>query len=291
MRILITGGKGFFGSHLTAWLRGRGHEVVVTTRNPTGPGELPLKLGEGGARLPLSGFESIIHAAHDFDSAERSINGVRHLFEAARSADPRPRQLFVGSYSARPDAVSEYGRVKYELERLFLEAGDTVVRPGLIAGVGGMFGRTLRAVLASPIVPLIGGGYDQAPIVSISDAVRATAMLTEEGKGGAWNLFHPELPLMREVIAEIARCAGKRRLILPVPAEVALIALNAMTRLGIEFPIRADSIRSLQANRARIYDSDFARLGIEPMDLRRSVEESLREHARMHSGEQERESP
>ncbi|MBC7928514.1 MAG: NAD(P)-dependent oxidoreductase [Bryobacteraceae bacterium] len=275
MRILITAGSGFLGSHLTAAFRERGHEVSGTSRQP-GSGQIRFVLGEDLDPGIALGYEAIIHTAHDFDSAERTVSGTRRLFEVARSSG-RPQQWYVGSYSARPDASSEYGQVKYAMERIFLDAGGSVIRPGLLIGNGGMFGRNLRFLMTAPAIPLLNGGRDKVPVLSINDAIRCIILLVENGHQGAWNLFHPHLPEMREIVDVVLAESGRRRpIVVPVPLPLALVAARFGARMRISLPFREDNIRSLQANQVRVHDSDMERLGVVPEGLRDAVRTALR---------------
>lgn len=278
MKILITGGNGFFASHIASALRDRGHEVVITVRRARNTQERSLILGRAfDSNLP-AGFDAVVHAAHDVSSADHTITGTRSLFNATRRCSPGARQLFVGSYSARPDAVSEYGQVKYELERLFLEAGEPVVRPGLIAGSGGLFGRNLRVVIATPVIPLIDGGSDEVPIVSVRDAVLGTVMILEQGLTGAWNLFHPEFPTMKQIVSQISSQIGKRRIVIPIPVRLAISAVEFLEQIGVRAPFRADNLKSLEANRTRLHTSDLGRLlRRQPDGLEQCVRSSLSE--------------
>jgi nucleoside-diphosphate-sugar epimerase len=269
MRILITGSSGFLGSRLAVSFRERGHVVTGTARHP-GPEQVRFVLGEDFERSLVSGFDEAIHAAHDFDSAARTLEGTRKLFEAVQQGGAT-RQLFISSYSARPDAVSEYGQVKYALEQMFLDEGEAVVRPGLVIGNGGIFGRNLRTMITSPVIPLLNDGRDEVPVLSIGDAVRSIVLLVETRRAGAWNLFHPNIPTMRQIVDVVAAETGRRPLIVPVPAGIVLPAVRWAARLGIPLPFREDNIRSLEANRTRLHESGIGGLDIVPEDLREAI--------------------
>ena len=109
----------------------------------------------------LAGVETVVHLAYDRKAAiELNVEGVKRVFNAAKEAGAS-RQIFVSSYSARPDALSEYGRLKYLLESFFLECGQTIVRPGLVIGNGGLFGRNMEKILHTPLMPF--AGFRQRP--------------------------------------------------------------------------------------------------------------------------------
>ena len=155
MNLFITGIHGFLGSAMAEHFRRRGHTVTGSARNSS-EGVVALRIGEPFDPAVFRGSDVVIHAAHDFTAGakEKNIRGTRAWFEAAAGA----RQVFFSSYSARPDAASEYGATKYAIEKMFLDAGQAVVRPGLVIGDGGLFAKQRAALRKTPIVPLIAGG-------------------------------------------------------------------------------------------------------------------------------------
>ena len=134
-------------------------------------------------------MDVVVHLAYDRKAGiELNVEGVKRVFAAAAAAGVS-RQIFVSSYSARPDALSEYGRLKYLLETFFLERGQTIVRPGLVIGNGGLFGRNMEQILHTPLMPLLNAGSDLLPVVAVEDLVTAMTTLLHR-EPGAYNLFN-----------------------------------------------------------------------------------------------------
>ena len=159
--------------------------------------------------------------------------GARLLFDAARGR----RRIFVSSHSAREDAVSEYGISKYRIERFYLEAGEIVVRPGLVIGSGGLFGRHLRTLRSLPVIPLIEGGRDRVPVLAVADFSAAMVNLIESGRPGAYNLFNETMPRMREIVDTVLRLAGRRALAVSIPYGLASAAVTVAERCKIRLPL------------------------------------------------------
>jgi nucleoside-diphosphate-sugar epimerase len=257
MKIFITGVGGFLGSRMGERCAARGHTVEGTSRNAREPGIHAWRLGEPFDAGWLAGSEVLIHCAYDRAESEgRNIQATETASVAGEQAGVS-RQIFLSSYSARPDAVEPYGRIKQALERFFLERGYTVVRPGLVAGAGGLFARNVRQILRSPVMPLVNGGRDLIPLVSLDDFLTGMTALIECGGRGAYNLFHPELIPMRSFLAAVNRAGQHSALSFPVPAAVALAGLQVLRRMGVRLPVDENNLRALVRNQAPVHQSDL----------------------------------
>ena len=88
-RILVTGGGGFIGSHLTEDLVERGLSVRVLDNFSTGKRENLEHLGEGRLK-PQRDFEVIEGDIRDYDTVEKAVSGVDAvLHQAALGSVPR----------------------------------------------------------------------------------------------------------------------------------------------------------------------------------------------------------
>src|SRR5262245_18175416 len=90
----------------------------------------------------LDGVDVVIHTAHDFTPSAINTNVKGTLaMEGAAAIAGVERQILISSLSARPDAISEYGRSKLMQEEHFIRNNHTIVRPGTVLGIGGLFGK------------------------------------------------------------------------------------------------------------------------------------------------------
>jgi NADH dehydrogenase len=262
MRVFLTGITGFLGSSLAHHWRQRGHAVAGASRRAaeTTGGSIRHTLGSPLDPSVLAGADVVVHCAYD-RAAGFSTNhdGTILVYEAARKAGAG-RQIFLSSYSARSDAASEYGKLKYALERFFLDRSQSIVRPGLVIGNGGLFGRNMRKILSSPILPLLDGGTDELPLIGIRDFATAMTTILEGGLTGEFNLFDPRLVTMRTLVRTVNTEARHRALYVPVPAAVAEAFLSLFERVGMRLPVDRGNLRALKANQRPIHQSDLERL-------------------------------
>ncbi|MYS91254.1 MULTISPECIES: NAD-dependent epimerase/dehydratase family protein [Streptomyces] len=177
MRVLVTGGAGFIGSHVVAALRERGHEAVVFDVREDAGADVRVPAAVGRA---LAGVDAVCHQAARVglgdgvaDAAEYVSHndlGTAVLLTAMAEADVR-RLVLAGS-------MVVYGEGRYECPR------HGVVRPGPRAVTD------LGAGRFEPPCPVCGA--DLVPGLVGEDApadprnVYATTKLTQEHLAAAW---------------------------------------------------------------------------------------------------------
>ena len=277
MRIFITGIRGFLGSSLESALLQAGHFVTGSTSapDPSRP-ELPVfRLGETPDPKLFGDADVLIHGAHDFTpgALQRNLDSARQLCLAA---GPR-RQIFVSSFSARPDALGEYGISKYRIEQFFLQQGQTIVRPGLVVGAGGLFGRQLRFLTASPLIPLLDNGRSPIPVLALADYCQALRVLLAAPPPGerAFNLFNPDMPDMRELVEAVLRISGHRALLLPVSYRLARTVLSLAERLRLPLPATTAGLEADRLNRQCVHRSNLQTLVPQPATLQEMLQAAL----------------
>ncbi len=281
MNIFITGITGLIGGSLARCLATHGHTITGSSRkagSATGAGapSMALDLDQRGL-LPgmLAGIDMVVHCAFDAGphAEERNLDGTVAIARAARVAGI-PGQILLSSYSAWEDSPSGYGRLKAQLETRLAGPDICIVRPGLVAGPGGIFARMTAMVAAHRCLPVPDGGRHRVPVIGIGGLSEAIARLIGDGTRGDWNLFHDEQPTLAEILQEIARARGLRRHLVPVPIGLATCATQLAAHLGIRLPIDSDSMRAYRFNAGRSRASDLHRLGIPAPSLRELAEQA-----------------
>jgi len=264
MKVFITGVTGYLGRSIAAHLLAGGYRIAGSSRRTiTMPGVeiFRVALGERVESTMFKDCDAMIHAAHDFEpgSYHKNIEGTLAMRDAAGEAAVR-QQIFLTSYSARPDAESEYGRTKYRIEQLFSGPASVTMRLGLVVGNGGLFARQRAALLRTPVVPIIGAGNCPVAVIAISHAIAATEVIVRTRACGPRNLFYDALPTIKEFVQEIKKNAGQRARLVPIGARFAVAAVRIARSLGLRIPADPGQIRALLLNEGSRWQSDLPAL-------------------------------
>jgi nucleoside-diphosphate-sugar epimerase len=213
MKLLVTGGTGFIGSHLAEEGRRRGAEVVVLglTEWPEERANAELLRGMGVevlagsitdaglCRRAAQGATHIFHLAVAMREGGKSdeffesinLDGTRHLLEAARSQQVE-RFVYcgtIGIYGHRaPGITSEnsplapgniYERTKVSAERLVREFAEQCGLPAVILRPADVYGPRDQRLLklfkgvSRGKFPLFGSGEGRRHMVYVDDVVSA----------------------------------------------------------------------------------------------------------------------
>lgn len=231
MKILVTGGTGFVGTHLVNALSRRGHEVAVLARHPDRARNRynrPVERVRGDVLHPpslasaLQGRDAVIHlvgiihekGAQTFDRMHREAVG--NVVTAMQPTDVR-RLLHMSAMGASEDAPSEYSRTKAAGERAVRASGLdwTIIRPSIVFGPGDGFVSLLAPIVEkNPLfIPVIGRGETRFQPVSVYDVARvfADALEKPETIGKTFEVGGPDVLTLNEIYREIATVLGKRR--------------------------------------------------------------------------------
>jgi len=123
------------------------------------------------------------------------------------------------------------------------------VRPGLVMGSGGIYGRIQKWARILPAVPLPSGGKGRVPVIAIQVLCHHTlALATDESPSAELNCFEPELRSLRQLVLDAAAEAGRRPWIIPVPAVALRYALMGAAALNVPLPVNADNLAGFLAN-------------------------------------------
>ncbi len=241
MRVLIAGGSGFIGSHLSEFLSGRGHEVFIVSRDPSRGipyDEVHNHVREDTVIVNLAG-ENIASGrwtrAKKKKIKESRVWAGRKLVEEIRKSGQKPAVFLQAS------AVGYYGRSRDEEFHEDSPAGDdflshvvvewenstreveemgirrVILRIGLVlARDGGAYPR-MSLPFRLGLGGRIGSGEQWMSWIHIGDLVRAVEFLMENGHHGPFNLTAPN-PVRNEEFTRLLCRTIRRPCFFPVPS-------------------------------------------------------------------------
>lgn len=281
--ILVTGASGMLGRALCRQLDRCGYEVRALVRRPqdwdrTGAMTKmrPFRF-ELGTEVDETAFEdhpaALIHCAWAMRGTIRMGATVDNLagLEALRGMAHRHncrRLVFVSSLSAHPEALSEYGRDKLRAEQQLDPERDLVVRPGLIIGRGGLFGRMQHQIARRPLVPLFFGGRQQIQHIALEDVCLAVERALALDLSGRIDLAHPDATGIRAFYSAVAASVGRSCRFVRLPGSLTLSLLRGFERQSLfRLPFTSENLLGLRAMRVFDTRSSLQRLALDPLDL------------------------
>ncbi len=262
MKILITGGTGFIGTHLTARLLRAGHEITILTRsartvpasagltylegNPAKRGTWQESVGSQEVLINLAGASIFSRWTEEYKTlmVQSRRDATLNLVEGISARPDRPVALFsasaVGYYGFHGDEelTEESPRGDDFLARLAVEweqeareaekkgARVVITRFGIVLGEkGGALGQMVplfEKFVGGPI----GSGRQWFSWIHVQDLAEAVVFLIDRPEiSGPVNFTAPQPVRNRDLAASLGRTLH-RPSILPAPAFMVRLALG-----------------------------------------------------------------
>ena len=269
----ITGSNGYVGGCLKSYFAGHGWEILELVRRPrSGARAASFQLGEDISPAALAGADALVHCAYDFKPLKwaeiHAVNvaGTEKLFRAARAAGVK-KIIYISSISAYEGCRSLYGKAKLEIEKIALDHGALVIRPGLVygRGPGGMFGKLSQQVQKSAVIPMIGDGSQIQYLVHQEDLAGFIARYAAgeiQIPARILTAAHEQPWPFKKLLLEIARGQNKKVTFVPLPWRLVWLGLKSAETCGLRLNFRSDSLVSLMFQNPRPDFSPNAAVGL-----------------------------
>ncbi len=286
MRVAITGGSGFLGSHTARALLGAGHEVVLVSRGSrrVAPREgLSVVRADviagGGLAEAFAGCEAVVHLVaiirekgkQTFDSVIRK--GTDNVVGAAAAAGTR-HLVYVSAIGADPDPRFPYHYAKWMAEQALRSSGIpfTTLRPSLIFGPGDGFFTTLAGLVrhSIPVLPVAGDGGALFQPIAIDDVVECVLRSLQRGPAlREIEIGGPEQLTYEQIIDIIHDAIGAGlRFKVHVPVPVLMPVAAVMDRVLRNPPVTPAQLRMLARHNITRIDSVQRAFGFAPTPFR-----------------------
>lgn len=251
--ILVTGGNGYLGSHITRRLVENGHQVRVLIRNPEIARQekrlsgLELEWATGDVTKPdtlagaIDGVDTVIHtvaiAVEKGSTTYESVNyqGTVNVVEASRQAGVS-QFINISQLGAKSDLPYRFLASK-GLAQDYVAESDlnwTAFRPSVIWGPEDEFANTFaKLVPFSPIIyPIVDRQAKFEPVwvedvsTAVVGSINNPAVSQKE-----FELGGPEILSLEEIEARTLEAVGAKRKLVPVPPSFIRLIVTLMEKI------------------------------------------------------------
>jgi len=247
MKIAITGGTGFVGSHLANRLSGEGHEVVLLARRPRAEQTELFASSDLSNTKQLTeafaGCDAVAHCAginreignQTFQRVH--VEATRNVVEAAKTAGVK-KIVLMSFLRARPNCNSPYHESKWAAEEIVRNSGldYTIIKAGVVYGRGDhMLDHLSHALHTFPIFALVGLEEKSVRPLAIEDLVHVmrAALIDRRLKNQTVALLGAEEIYLSEAVRRVAEVVGKQPLMFPLP-----VWCHQVMALGFELTMK-----------------------------------------------------
>ncbi|MBD3848342.1 NADH dehydrogenase [Bosea sp. OAE752] len=301
--VTVFGGSGFVGRHVVRALVKRGYRVRVAVRRPDLAGFLQplgtvgqIHAVQANLRYPASvaaavkGADAVVNLVGIMNERGRQsfaavqANGARTVAQACAAAGI-DRLVQISALGAAAESRSAYARTKAEGESAVrhIVPRAVILRPSVMFGPeDDFFNRFASMARMMPVLPLVGDGSAKLQPAFVGDVAEVVARGVDGAlePGRTYELGGPEVMSLRELVEDVCKVIGRKRLILPLPLPLAGIMARVLEvvdtlTLGLlpnELKLTRDQVTLLGSDNvvsaaAKAEGRDFAGLGIAPVSV------------------------
>ncbi|MDT8334458.1 MAG: TIGR01777 family oxidoreductase [Desulfurivibrionaceae bacterium] len=269
MKIFITGGTGFIGSHLVRFLTAKGHKLTILSRSarssrsghiatvggdPTRPGPWQEIMKECDAVVNLAGSAVFCRwtRKNRREIMDSRVLATRNIAAALRDRNSRVKVLVSGSavgyygdkgdlaiHEGTPAGADFLARVAENWETEALVAGESVrvvhCRLGVVLGPNGGVLAKMAPPFKAGLGAVLGSGKQWFSWIHIDDLVEAFNFILEnEDVAGPVNLTSPKPATNREFSRLLADSLGKPLFLPAVPGLLLKLIMGETANLVLD---------------------------------------------------------
>jgi len=244
MKIAVTGAFSYSGKYVAQRLLARGEQVITLTGHPDRPDPFnggvkafPLDFkDEQGLIGSLAGVDVLVNTYwirfdHGQNTQPRAVENTRKLVRAASAAGVK-RIVHVSITNPSADSPLPYFRGKAANEKAVIESGMSyaILRPTVLVGAEDILINNIAYLMRRfPIFGLPGDGSYRLQPICVDDLADLIVEGVYAKNNYVIDAVGPDIFTFKEMVELIGGKTGSRRLLVPLPPKLALLAAQFLS--------------------------------------------------------------
>ena len=289
--VVIFGGSGFVGRHIIRRIAKNGHKILIPHQSKVNEARLRL-LGTTGQVIPINfnhlyedrlsnlidNSDVVINLKTLWDqkriSFEKGIFDFNlNLVNLIKKTKKNTQFIYFSGIGIDEKNDSERSKAILQSEKYIQKnlINSIIIRPGVIIGGGDQFLKSLTSLFKMTFfVPLLGNGLSKFQPVFIDDVSMAINNIIESDllKHYIYEIVGSDIFTYKEFYNYLAMCMNKTRVFVPVPFQLAKIAVSIMEKISFS-PLSSEQLKLFE--RDNISSNNHKKLEdlkIFPQDIR-----------------------
>ena len=289
--VVIFGGSGFVGRHIIRRIAKNGHKILIPHQSKVNEARLRL-LGTTGQVIPINFnhlYEDRLSNLIDHSDVvinlktlwdQKRISFEKGIFDfnvnlvnLIKKTKKNTQFIYFSGIGIDEKNDSERSKAILQSEKYIQKnlINSIIIRPGVIIGGGDQFLKSLTSLFKMTFfVPLLGNGLSKFQPVFIDDVSMAINNIIESDllKHYIYEIVGSDIFTYKEFYNYLAMCMNKTRVFVPVPFQLAKIAVSIMEKISFS-PLSSEQLKLFE--RDNISSNNHKKLEdlkIFPQDIR-----------------------
>ena len=249
--ILITGSNGFISKKLYQFLLNNNYKVNSTNRKKSNNYYFDLK-DKNNSLISIPKFDILIHLAYFRNSSfeiENKVNliGSANIFSVAKNYNAKI--IYISSQSAEINSYSNYGKTKYNIEKIAEKFNAYIVKPGLVYdenSESGLFASIEKLIKRMPFLFVPTGLKKSIYLCNINNLFEQIhKIIHDKITQSKIEVCENEKYSLSDLINKIALKNNKKIKIFYINYKIIYYTIKIFEILKFKFSFKSDSLKSL----------------------------------------------